>query len=110
MTTAVIAVIISGVVCILNLVSFIITRNKDTKATVTEDMLKMDGIKESLLKVNMKLDQVCATTAETRADIKAMGTQVNELEKQVVLIKQNEETMWKRIDELRADVNELKEI
>lgn len=109
MTTAVVAVIISGVVCILNLISFIITRKKDTKQIVTEDVLKIEGIKESLLKVNMKLDQVCATTVETRTDIKAMGSQLQEMDKRITIIENETQTVWRRIDELRTEINNLKE-
>ena len=62
--------LISLIVCGL---SFIHNMRKDKKTEIKEDDLKFDGIKESLLKANMKLDQVCATTNETRSDIKSLN-------------------------------------
>lgn len=101
MTTAIISVSIAGVVCILNLVAFIIARRKDTKEAVTEDAIKFDGIKESLLKVNMKLDQVCATTQETRTDIKAMQNQFTEMDKRVVILERDMKTLWNKFDKIK---------
>lgn len=100
MTTAIIAVIISGAVCILNLVAFIIARKKDTKEAVTEDAVKYDGIKESLLKVNMKLDQVCTTTQETRTDIKSMQNQFIDIDKRVVVLERDLKTLWNKVDDI----------
>lgn len=107
MTTAIVAVIISGLVCILNLVSFIISRKKEAKEIVTEDLLKIDGIKESLLKVNMKLDQVCATTIETRADIKAMGIQLQEMDKRITLVEKEQQDVWDALDELKTEIKNV---
>lgn len=101
MNTAVVAVIISAIVCLLNIVAFIIARKKDSTDEVTQDLTKFDGIKESLIKVNMKLDQVCATTIETRADIKAMQNQYSEMDKRIVIIERDMKTLWNKIDELR---------
>lgn len=66
---------------------------------------EMDGIKESLLKANMKLDQVCATTNETRSDIKAMNNKIQALDKEIEVVKRDVETAFIRIDELREKVD-----
>ncbi len=102
MATSIIAVIISGIACILNVIVFIINRKKDTEETVTEDALKFDGIKESLLKVNMKLDQVCTTTQETRTDIKAMQTQVTDMDKRVVILERDVKTLWNKVADIEG--------
>lgn len=101
MNTAVIAVIISGVVCVVNIIAFIISRKRDIKLAITEDNVKFDGIKESLLKVNMKLDQVCATTQETRADIKAMQNQYIDIDKRVVVLERDLKTLWNKFEETK---------
>lgn len=106
--TAFAALIISLVLCVLNVVTFAIARKKDNKEDVTANLLKFDGINQALLKANMKLDQVCATTSETRSDIKSMGTQVADLDKRIARIEENEKTMWRRLDELREDLNTVK--
>ena len=101
MNTAIAAVIISAVVCLLNIVAFIIARKKDSTDELTQDLTKFDGIKESLIKVNMKLDQVCATTNETRADIKSMQNQYSEMDKRIAVIERDMKTLWNKVDELR---------
>lgn len=101
MTTAIIAVIISGIVCLLNIAAFIISRKKDTKEEVTQNSVKFDGIKESLLKVNMKLDQVCTTTQETRTDIKSMQNQFTEMDKRVVILERDLKTLWNKFDTIK---------
>lgn len=67
---------------------------------------EMNGIKEALLKANMKLDQVCATTNETRSDIKSMNTRIQNLDKEIEVVKRDVETAFIRIDELRDKINE----
>lgn len=80
--------------------AFIIARKKDTKEAVTEDAVKYDGIKESLLKVNMKLDQVCTTTQETRTDIKSMQNQFADIDKRVVVLERDLKTLWNKVDDI----------
>lgn len=86
--------------------SFLRTGNRDMKHDILEDDARLDGIKESLLKANMKLDQVCATTNETRTDIKALNKDLANLEKEVVVLKRDLKTAFTRIDELRDMIND----
>lgn len=58
---------------------------------------------ESLLKANMKLDQICATTNETRSDIKSLYTSLNEMDKRIGIIENEQKTIWKRFDELKEE-------
>lgn len=84
------------------ILTFIRNGKKDEKEQDEKEGLKFDGIKESLLKANMKLDQVCATTNETRSDIKAMNTQIQSLDKELAIVKRDLKTAFNRIDELRT--------
>ena len=68
------------------IVAFVRNGKKDIKQEYVEDASKIDGIKESLLKANMKLDQVCTVTNETRSDIKAMNENLNAVEKRVSVL------------------------
>lgn len=98
---------ISAIAMLIAALSFLRTGNRDRKHDILEDDAKLDGIKESLLKANMKLDQVCATTNETRTDIKALNKDLAALEKEVVVLKRDLETAFVRIDELRDKLSEL---
>lgn len=96
---------ISALALLITILSFLRTGNRDRKADILEDDAKLDGIKESLLKANMKLDQVCATTNETRTDIKSLNKDLANLEKEVVVVKRDLKTAFTRIDELRDMIN-----
>lgn len=62
---------------------------------------EMDSVKESLIKCNMKLDQICATTNSIQTDIKAMQTRVNDLEKELSVTQRDLQTAFIRIDEIK---------
>lgn len=96
---------ISALATLIAILSFLRTGNRNMKADILEDDAKLDGIKEGLLKANMKLDQVCATTNETRTDIKALNKDIANLEKEVVVLKRDLKTAFSRIDELRNMIN-----
>lgn len=49
----------------------------------------------------MKLDSVCATTNETRSDIKSMTNKIYELDKEIGVVKTDLHTAFIRIDELK---------
>lgn len=63
----------------------------------------MDGIRESLLKANMKLDQVCATTNETRSDIKAVNKDLTALDGRIIALERDMKTAFNAIDELKGE-------
>ena len=61
-----------------------------------------DGLKEGILKANMKLDAVCATTNETRTDIKSLNQSLASLNTRLTIVEEKMKAM-------AADVEELKE-
>lgn len=65
-----------------------------------------NSIKEALLKANMKLDQVCATTSETRSDIKAQGKEVQMLDRRLVAVENQMKTVFKRLDKQEEHDND----
>ncbi len=95
---------ISIIALIITIVTFAINRKKDLKTDYREEDAKFDGIKESLLKANIKLDQVCATTTETRTDIKALNKDVVEMDKRIAIVERDVKTAFMRIDELRDQI------
>ena len=90
---------------IIAILTFSRNGKKDMKNEYVEESQKIESIKESLLKANLKLDQVCATTAETRADIKAMKDDMSKMEKRVTILEENVKAVWVRIDELKEKNN-----
>lgn len=99
--TSVISIVISATMMIIAIVTLSRNGRKDRKNEYAEESQKIENIRESLIKANMKLDQVCATTVETRSDIKAMNEYVNTVERRVAVLEENMKAAWVRIDELK---------
>ena len=97
--------VVSIILFVITVITFTKNGRKERKQEYQEEDAKIDGIKESLLKANMKLDTVCATTNETRTDIKAMNEYIHGVEKRVSVLENDLKTVWIRIDELKAEVH-----
>lgn len=89
---------------VVSALGFIRNKHKDEVAGRIDIESKMESLKESLLKANIKLDQVCATTNETRSDIKALNTSLIEMDKRLSVVENDLKTAFMRIDELREDI------
>lgn len=96
---------ISIIALVITIVTFIINRKKDLKSEQKDESLQFEGIREGLIKANIKLDQVCAVTNETRTDIKALNKDIVELDKRISVIERDVQTAFLRIDELRDTIN-----
>jgi len=75
---------------------------KDDRENLKEDDLKFDGIKEGLLKANLKLDQVCTTTSETRTDIKSLNADLKAMDKRMTIVERDLKTAFNMIEELKG--------
>ena len=85
--------------------TFVLNRKKDVQSTTRESMEQYNNINQSLLKVNMKLDQVCTATSNIQADIKAMQVKQMEHTEQIVKLDNKVNRAHERIDELRDMLN-----
>ena len=94
---------ISGLSLLVAFLSFLRGGRKDAKAEIQQDMAQMAGIKESLLKANMKLDQVCSTTTETRSDIKSQARDLQALSIRLATVERDLKTAFNYIDEIRKE-------
>lgn len=99
---------ISIIALVITIVTFIINRKKDLKSEQKDESSQFEGIREGLIKANIKLDQVCAVTNETRTDIKALNKDIMELDKRISVVERDVQTAFMRIDELRDAVKEEK--
>lgn len=96
---------ISGVSLLFVIMTYVRNGNKDKKNEIREEDLVMNGIKESLLKVNMKLDQVCSTTNETRTDIKSLNKDMKELDVRLVIVERDLKTAFHQLEEMKHGVS-----
>lgn len=98
---SIISLSFSGVMLIMSVINFFLARKSDIKKDTTEDERELSALREGIFKANMKLDQVCATTNETRTDIKAINNSINEIDKRVIVVERDLKTAFRRIDELK---------
>lgn len=82
---------------------------KDKRAETTASNSRIESFNESLIKANIKLDQICATTNETRTDIKALEKKVQDIETRVFVLERDTKTAFTKIDDARDTSVELKE-
>ena len=95
---------ISIIALLITIVTFIINRKKDLKTEQKDESSQFEGIREALIKANIKLDQLCAVTNETRTDIKSLNKDIVELDKRISVVERDIQTAFMRIDELRESI------
>lgn len=96
---------ISAVSLLFVILTYIRNGIKDEKSETKEDNAVMNGIKESLLKVDLKLDQVWSTTSETRTDIKSLNRDIQSLSVRVSVLERDLKTAFNLIDEVKHGVS-----
>ena len=96
---------ISLISLIIAWLSFSHNKDKDKTDLLKEDDQKFDGIEKGLIKANMKLDQVCSTTTETRADIKSLYADLKSVDTRVIVLERDMKTAFTAIAELKEKVN-----
>lgn len=99
---------ISISVFVIGVATFFIGIYRNTKKDTRENAREYDSLKEGILKANMKLDQVCATTNDIKTDVKAMDKKVTEHSEKIAVLSRDLETAFMRIDELRDNKEDRK--
>ena len=98
--------VISFVATLIAVLSYFRTGKKDDKEETREEEERLHEIGQSLLKANIKLDTVCSTTTETRADIKSMNKDLAAIDRRVTVLESNMRVLSTTLDELKGKVNE----
>ena len=91
---------ISFVCLIIAALTYLWNKNKDRKSEIKEEDMTINGLKEGILKANMKLDQVCATTNETRTDIKSLSFNLSEIDKRLCVVENEVKDLKKKVGDL----------
>lgn len=95
---------ISLISLIILIITFFRNGRKDQKEDIKQEDTKFTDIEKSLLKANLKLDQLCATTSETRTDIKSLNKDLNSLGERVTVVERGLKTAFEKIDELKGKI------
>ena len=104
----IITLLISGTMLILSAVTFIVNATRNSKKDTVASENRLNEINQSLLKVNLKLDQVCTTTSDIRTEIRTMQNKQIEHTEQIARLEQSVSTAFIRIDELREQLKTLR--
>lgn len=94
--TVSIAFVVAIIGFIISLANFFNDQKKNTQG---EDA-KMEEIRTSCLKANLKLDSVCGTLTDIKTDVKAMQKQVNDAQQEIAVVKRDLKTAFNRIDDI----------
>lgn len=86
------SLLMSVILFIISVISFINSRKDDNSKDV-----------ENTVRVNLKLDEICRTTNETRADIKSMRNDINDIQEEQIKQKMQIEALWKEVDVLNGN-------
>jgi len=101
--------VISGIATLFAILTYARNGQRDNMKDRAEQMAKMENLAEAMIKANLKLDTVCATTNETRSDIKALNNSIIAIDKRLSVVENDLKTAFMRIDELRESIKEVKE-
>lgn len=69
--------------------NFWVSRKKDAQDDATQ-----------FIKVNMKLDEICRTTSDIKADFRSISKQIDELKEAKIINEQQLKALWKQVDKL----------
>ncbi len=101
MDTNIISLIISIIMMIVGLSTFIISQVRNSKKDVELSEQKLNSIREDTMAVRVTLKVVSDNVAETKTDVKSLSTNLTEIDKRLTKVEENLKTAFKRIDELR---------
>jgi len=77
---------------------------KDLVSEVEREDNRFDSLKESIIKMNVKLDTVCTTTSETRTDIKTMNKDMMQLQTHMTAIDEKLLSIERRVTEVENHI------
>lgn len=83
-TQVTVSFVFSLVTCLVAMYTLWNNSKKDTKTDTRESLEAQREVAEGTLKANIKLDELCNTTRETRLDIRTLSSKIDEIkEKQI---------------------------
>lgn len=96
--------VVSVVISFVSLLFVVLRFGRDT----TKDHKAEDEKEtENRVKVNVKLDSLCATTAGIASDIKGMQSSMYTTNTKIALIEKELATVWKQINEIKERMDNL---
>lgn len=98
---SIISVCFGGISLVVSFILFVRTLTRDSKETLEAQATRNDKINASLLELNLMTKSINSNVTDIKADVKALGNTVNEVDKRISMVEKEQEAMWIRIDELK---------
>lgn len=104
-TGSIISLIVSCVMMVVGVATFIITQVRHSSEEKEKQNKAEDEMKSQLAELSFLSRSIDTTTSDIKADVKGLSKSMNDMDTRVTLIEKEQETMWKRIDEVKEKVN-----
>jgi septal ring factor EnvC (AmiA/AmiB activator) len=98
---SIISLAISAVMMIVGVTTFVITQSRQAKKDTEESTQQLSDIREDIVAVRMKIEEVGNIVKETKDDVKGLSTNLSDIDKRLTRVEENLKTAFKRIDELK---------
>ena len=99
--TAIISLCFSGVMMIIGVITFFITQYRTNKHDIEASERQLNDIKEGVMGVKLRLEQVDKTVTETQTGVKELSKSLSDLSTRVAVVERDVKTAFIRIDELK---------
>jgi chromosome segregation ATPase len=101
---SIISLCFSGIMMIVGVVTFVISRIREGKNDIEEENKDKEDMKSSLLELSYLTKTINQTTNDIKTDVKSLSSNMNEIDKRVIRLENEQATMWRRLDEVKDKV------
>lgn len=101
---SIISVCFGGVSLVVSFILFVRTLSRDSKENMEAQADRNDRINASLLELNLVTKAINQNVSDIKVDMKTLSANMNEVEKRVSVIENEQKTMWMRIDEVKEKI------
>lgn len=101
---SIISLCFSGIMMIVGVVTFVISRIREGKNDIEEENKDKEDMKSSLLELSYLTKTINQTTNDIKTDVKSLSSNMNDIDKRVIRLENEQANMWRRIDEVKGKV------
>lgn len=102
---SIISVCFGGISLLVSLVLFIRTIARESKKDWENQTKDKDEMKASLLELSLMTKNINSTTNDIKLDMKTLGANMKEMDTRLTRVETNQDSLWKRIDEIKEVIN-----
>lgn len=99
---SIISLCFSGIMMIVGVVTFVISRIREGKNDIEEENKDKEDMKSSLLELSYLTKTINQTTNDIKTDVKSLSSNMNDIDKRVIRLENEQANMWRRIDEVKG--------